>query len=395
MTMRRLIAVADTDSYLKWSSATLGRLSADWTCSQFVIANPVMPSADQMRAASGQEVPVLGRRSLLRQLRREEPDAVLLAATGPVVADLSADRAFRARGRPVLITGLPGISVPATRAAIRHRAGCDLFVLHSHREVQAFTGLAAALGVRTTFALARLPFLSGLHDRAEQFSRPRTDLVFAAQAKVPAERSQREAILLALARTPGAVVKLRARADEQQTHRERWSYPELAAELHHQGRLAAGSIRFATGSMADALQTARGLVTVSSTAALEAMAAEVPTLLLTDFGVSEELINVVFERSGCFGTLADLEAGRLNQPTSEWLIANYFHPPRDDDWLDRLDGLLAQRAATGLTPPQFPRSSWRSRVRRRTRLLVPAAARPAARRVAALARARLGRDDAH
>ena len=52
-------------------------------------------------------------------------------------------------------------------------------------------------------------------------------LLFAAQAKVPIGRRERQEILLALADTGSAAVKLRAYAEEQQTHRETWSYPEI------------------------------------------------------------------------------------------------------------------------------------------------------------------------
>src|SRR5918995_7510053 len=58
---RRILAVADTDSYLKWSSATLSALPAGWHRSQLVIRNPVMPSAEQMQAVSSLPVDLLSR----------------------------------------------------------------------------------------------------------------------------------------------------------------------------------------------------------------------------------------------------------------------------------------------------------------------------------------------
>jgi hypothetical protein len=64
-------------------------------------------------------------------------------------------------------------------------------------------------------------------------------VVFAAQAKVPPERTDREAILLALAdvRPPGsAVVKVPATAGEQQTHHEELPYADLWASLSAAGR---------------------------------------------------------------------------------------------------------------------------------------------------------------
>jgi hypothetical protein len=51
-----VLAIADTDSYLKWSAATLDALPNPWESSQVVISNPVMPSEAQIRAASSRPV---------------------------------------------------------------------------------------------------------------------------------------------------------------------------------------------------------------------------------------------------------------------------------------------------------------------------------------------------
>jgi hypothetical protein len=368
--VRRVLAISDSDSYLKWSSATLRALPESWSSTQVVVKNPVLPSAEQARTAAGRPVSVLAYSALLRRLQRERPDVVLLAASGPVVAALTAAPALRAADRPVLVSGLPGISVPATPRAITLRAGCDVFLLHSHREVAEFTALAAELGVPHTFGLATLPFLpSGPPAAAD----PPADgpLVFAAQAKVPVRREDREQILLALAQTGSAVVKLRALSTEWQTHHEPWPYPQLYAALVQNGRLESDALHFAAGSMTEALAGARGLVTVSSTAALEAMAVGLPVLALSDFGVSEEMINTVFADSGCIGTLADLAAGRLVAADPAWTAANYFHPPADNTWLTVIEERLAARAAGTLPAlPAVSGSRW-SQARRRLRLAVP------------------------
>ena len=291
---------------------------------------------------------------MVDRLRTERPDAVLLACTGPVVTTVAADRLFRARTRPVLITGLPGISIPATDRAVRARTGCDLFLLHSRREIAAFTGLAARHRPELTLGLASLPFLSRRPTADDQ---QRGDqLIFAAQAKVPSRRSDREQILLALADAGRAVIKLRAAAEEQQTHHEQWPYPVLLADLETQGIIARSTVGLLGGSMAEALRSARALVTVSSTAALESMAVGLPTLIISDFGVSDAMINTVFDGSGCLGTLDDLRRGRIRGPDSSWLEANYFHADTDNDWLDHLDDLLARRAAGGLPVADLPAS---------------------------------------
>ena len=370
--MRRVLAVADTDSYLKWAAATLAVMPPEWLGTILVIENPAMPSPAQIVSATLLPVEVLDRRAILRRIRTEAPDVVLLACTGPVVAAIADCRALRTAFRPVLVTGLPGISVPATKRAVSLRRGCDLFVLHSHRERSEFAALGRKIAPHLVFGLATLPFLRSAVGHQDGDGRQRTELVFAAQAKVPPDRADREAILLGLAAAGSAVVKLRAANGEQQTHREAWPYPDLMADLVEQGRLDGGSIRFTTGPMPDALQSARGFVTVSSTAALEALAAGIPTLILSDFGVSAEMINMVFEGSGCIGTLADAAAGRFPRPDPAWLAADYFHPTSDNDWLDELERLLAVRAVGPLPRRPRPSGSLLAQVRRRIRLLLPA-----------------------
>ena len=106
-----VLAVADSDSYLKWSAATLAEMPAGWTRRQVVVRSPITPSSAQMRAATGGEVEVLGLTRLLGLIERQRPDVLLLAATGPTVRTLAAKRLLRtARHRPVLVSGLPGIS---------------------------------------------------------------------------------------------------------------------------------------------------------------------------------------------------------------------------------------------------------------------------------------------
>jgi hypothetical protein len=376
----RVLAIADTDSYLKWSAATLDALPGSWESTQLIIKNPVMPSAAQIRAVTSQQVEVLTNAELARRIRLECPDVVLLACTGPVVAALTVRRVFWGSARPVLVTGLPGISVPATRRAVASRAACDLFLLHSKREVVDFAEIGARVAPGLIFGLAALPFLPAHMPEPVADEQLGLNLVFAAQAKVPAERAHREQILLALAEAGSAIVKLRAWSEERQTHNETWSYPDIMDDLVAQRRVAADAVAFVGGSMRDVLRTSRGFVTVSSTAALEAMAMNRPTLIISDFGVSGEMINLVFQESGCLGTLDDLREGRLCQPDPHWLEANYFHPAEENNWLELLNRLLEQRAS-GQLPARPRRMVLRGRVRRRLRLEIPAALWPHLRRV--------------
>lgn len=350
----RVVAIADTDSYVKWAASLLGGVAGRWDASVLVLSTPVVVSEAQLASAlSGSGLPrdrverveYAGLAARLRELRA---DAVVLAARGPLVRVLARDVAALSP-RPVIATGLPGISIPATRKAILYRLQSDLFVVHSRRELREFGALSVRTGYAHRYALATLPFA---RTRAGRAARGGTDLVFATQAKVPAERSDRLRVARTLVRAaeaaPGrkVVVKLRAANGEHQTHVEQDGYPELLASL---GPLPPNLVT-STAPMGEALDSAEGLVTVSSTAAIEAIARGVPVIALDTFGVSPRLINETLADADLLGSEEDVIARRFRHPDPEWLDDNYFHPSHADDWEDRLEELVALRRAGALAP---------------------------------------------
>lgn len=361
----RIVALADTDSYVKWAAATLTSAPDAVEPELLIVETALAVSAGQLDAALARSDldPSRVRRvefdALPAAVERLQPDVVLVAARGPVARVLVAAVAAL-EPRPVILTGLPGISIPATTAAIIHRQQSDLFLLHSLREVEAFTALAKRRGIRQRFALARLPFV----ERVEQTGVGGTDLVFASQAIVPRERADRLHVARLLVRAaeadPGrrVVIKERGLAGEHQTHAQRHSYPDLLRRL---GPLPANLV-ISTEPMATALDRAEGLVTVSSTAAIEAVARGIPVIALDTFGVDDALINPVFEGSGLFGSDDDVVARSFRLPTREWLAWNYFHAPDADDWLDRVGELVALRRAGALpAEPARERAGGRAR----------------------------------
>lgn len=368
----RVVAIADSDSYLKWALTLLAGAPADWAIRHLVLTNVIAPSAAQIEAAhSGTprgRVERIGGARLASRIRRLEPDVLLVACTGPaleaVMVLLHRGRVLGAE-RPVLLTGLPGISYPAHELAVRHRRGFDLMVVHSRRERSAYAAVVERLG-GPQVVLAALPYLAAI----APVEPGGPDVVFAAQSLVPAQAAQRQAILAALAALPPGlrpVVKVRASAGERQAHNEALPYAELWARME-QPR----PIEFRAGPMAAALARAAGFVTVSSTAVLEALAAGVPALVLDEFGVSGELINAVFADSGLLGGLDRLRAGEFAVPRADWLADNYFHPVSENDWATAVSALVDRGRAEAL-PPYAATSlgSWPQRVRRQLRVLPP------------------------
>jgi len=383
----RVLVVADSDSYLKWGASLLGALPERWESDVVVVRNPVAPVDDQIVDAVGTEAVVerLTVRAIGRRLQTEPPDAIVLACTGPMAQLLLARRELREGPRPVVVSGLPGIAVPASERAWTLRRGVDVFVAHSHRERDEAGPVNEAVndgGRPAQVVLARLPFLRASHPAGrDTAARRRPDaarerVVFATQAKVPVHRSERTDILRALVdlgrRRPylDVVVKVRATSGQAQTHHERHPYQDLWTGLLESGEVDGSELRFATGPMAEHLAASTGLVTVSSTAALEAIAADVSVLIVSDFGVNAEMINEVFLGSGLLGDLTDLRAGRFHRPDPRWADRNYLHDVEADDLAPVLDALVQRRRLRGLVArPSIPAT-----LRSRVRAIVPAPA---------------------
>ncbi|MBT2498196.1 hypothetical protein J7E25_03735 [Agromyces sp. ISL-38] len=371
---RSLLVVADSDSYVKWGASLASQLPADpWSVELVVLATPVLPSARQLRNAlagtlfSPDSVHTVELDELPDLIAVRRPDAVLLSLRGPLVR-VVVPLVAAGPDRPVLLSGFPGLTIPAEPKAIVYREQVDLIVLHSRREVREFTGNATLLDVPVALGLATLPFLR-THTSAmaavgvgvgvdsgvtvDSSAQERTDLVFAAQAKVPATREERIQLLGWLAaaarRRPArrVIVKVRARAGEAQTHAEAFDFAELLADPAVRDELGGTlppNLVVLDGPMHDHVERAAALVTVSSTAVLEAIASGVPALLVDEFGVGPKLINTVFEGSGLFAGADEVIAGAGRHPDPAWLADNYFHGREHDDWARRLDELVAGRA---------------------------------------------------
>ncbi|MFK4762673.1 DUF6716 putative glycosyltransferase [Microbacterium sp. ZW T5_45] len=383
----RVVAIADADSFVKWSASLLGSVPGIRP-HLLLVKTPLTASAAQERTAlagAGLDPAAVSRIMFGETgpwLEAQRPDVVLLAGRGPFVRLMG--RVIDAlTHRPVTVAGLPGMAIPAQRGALDYRRHVDLLVVHSHREERAFADLGRRIGAQVPTALATLPFArtkarmlspelvragtassatrrGGAAEteqnpgpdgiRSSMSKAPATDIVFAAQALVPMDREDRAEIAATLVRAAEAdprrriVVKLRSRPGEAETHLERDAYTEL---LGRRVRVPENLV-FSYESMSQALSTAAGLVTVSSTAAIEALAQGIPVIALDSFGVSKSLLNTVFVGSGLLGGRSEVIAGRFRHPHPDWLRDNYFHPESESTWWDRVEALVALRRSGSL-----------------------------------------------
>lgn len=374
---RSILAVADSDSYVKWAAATLDMLP-EHNASLVILNSPVHPTPAQIAAAvAGTRLagtlPATARLSQLRRrLRDSPPDVLLLATTGPAAVHVLRSLAG-ARRRPLVVTGLPGMSVPATELALRYRSTADVFIVHSHREADEFRALAHLLGLAPRLVVNRLPYLARRGTGAPQpDTAPLARVLFAPQAKFPETREDRIRVLVALGRLAHSrpdldvVVKLRGLAGDAQTHHEDLPFDRLVAD--HLDAPGVDALRVVTGPLGSYLEQGTALVTVSSTAVLEALALGLRALVLQDFGIGEHNLTAVYANSGLVGSLDDLAEARVRSADVAWLQDNYLHHEPDE-----LPAVLEALSGSDLRPLPSPPpvGTWRGQVRRRLRLSAP------------------------
>ena len=266
---RRVLVLTDSDSYVKWGAALASRVPPSWHVRLVVARGSAEPSPRQVAeavagtavdATSIERVGLDDLRSILADWR---PDVLVTAARGLAVQTAIELAVANRPDRPVIVSGLPGIALPVLPYGLGFRRSVDLFVLHSHREIRAFTEASRSLAIPHRYALARLPFLAESSPTpspapqavldAAQGPAPqpvssaargpapqpgaRNRIVFAAQALVPESREDRMRMVEVLVRTARAnpdlevVVKVRGTHGEPQTHADQHPYPDLLREV--------------------------------------------------------------------------------------------------------------------------------------------------------------------
>ncbi|RKN05229.1 DUF6716 putative glycosyltransferase [Streptomyces radicis] len=367
----RVAVLADSDTRWKWGALTARRIAPESTVHGYLLWGRATPTerqlaeigadADELREVSAADfLADLGKRA--HGAADEAFDVLVLACVGGTIQAMlhGLARAWRtAERRPVVVTGYVGVVYEKLPDGLLLRHGADLVLANSRYDARRFRavyeGVRADSGAVTECAL---PFLDGrAYDPgpARRGERP-FRVVFAVQPSVPATRKDR-AYLLDRAmeharRFPDreVVLKLRSKPSEHTTHIEELPYQRLLERAKDE---QPPNFRLAYGNMGEVLDETDLLVTVSSTAALESLHRSVPTAVLSDLGIREQLGNHYFIGSGCFASWDELDAGYLPEPESEWLADQGIATSHEHAFATargRLAGLLDQRRQSGLLP---------------------------------------------
>ncbi|MGW5651140.1 DUF6716 putative glycosyltransferase [Streptomyces humi] len=325
----RVAVLADSDTRWKWGALTAKRLipdesdDSDVRLDGYLLRGRATPTARQLQevgvhADSLREVTSV---EFLREMEQQSYDILVLSLVGGgVQAMLHGLRAAWAgrEKRPVVVTGYVGVVYEKLADGLLLRHGADLVLANSRQDAERFRAVYDGVGADSTAVTeVALPFLGGAPYEGEH--KPYT-VVFAAQPSVPDSRRDRTYLLDRLIqharRHPEreVLLKLRSKPGEHTTHIEELPYQKLV-----QGKDVPANFRLVYGHMGEVLDHTDLLVTVSSTAALEALHRRIPTVLLTDLGIRETLGNHHFVGSGCLASWDQLDAGHRPAPDAEWV----------------------------------------------------------------------------
>ncbi|MFD8571605.1 DUF6716 putative glycosyltransferase [Streptomyces sp. NPDC059639] len=322
----RAAVLADSDTRWKWGSLTAARLLGDDArLDGYLLRGRATPTPRQLdevgvRADRMSEVTAV---EFLREMERapQEYDVVVLALVGGAVQAVLHGLAHAWRevpDRPVVVTGYVGVVYEKLADGLLLRHGADVVLANSAYDAERFRAVYEGVGADATAVTeCALPFLGGTPYTAEHD--PYT-VVFAAQPSVPDTPADRMYLLERLVRHARqhpdreVLLKLRSKPGEHTTHIEEIPYQKLAQRIE-----TPANFRLVYGNMGEVLDRTDLLVTVSSTAALEALHRRIPTALLTDLGVREALGNHHFTGSGCLVSWDRLDAGLRAEPDPAWV----------------------------------------------------------------------------
>ncbi|SCG03600.1 hypothetical protein GA0115259_108427 [Streptomyces sp. MnatMP-M17] len=317
--------LADSDTRWKWGALTARRIAPEGRSTElsgYLLRGRATPTARQL-AEVGAEADALREvtgTAFLQTLREKEYDLVVLALVGGAVqAMLHGISALKLADRPVIVTGYVGVVYEKLSDGLLLRHGADVVLANSRFDGQRFRAVYEGVGAdASSVTEAALPFLGGERYVPEE---GRDTVVFAAQPSVPANRADRAYLLKRLVEHARlhprreVLLKLRSKIGEHTTHVEEFPYQRLAEKVP--GGLPP-NFKLVYGNMGELLDRTDLLVTVSSTAALEALHRRIPTAILTDLGVREPLGNHHFIGSGCLASWDQLDGGGRPRADAVW-----------------------------------------------------------------------------
>ena len=268
--------------------------------------------------------------------------------------------------RPVLVSAYPGILFRFALEGMLDRSGADLLCLNSEQDLSTYQLGRQALGLSGDNAVVTgLPLLWNADPHRAAPDQP--SIVFFEQPSIPAHPLQRRYIckqLKALAEAwpdHPVIFKPRTSSIESTLHRR---HGEMAGVIERMSETVP-NLQLSFKPATRLLRQCGCAITVSSTAALEAMALGISTRIVGDLGVTETLGNHFFADSGAVADFASITRDPFTPSHRvEWLQRSGLQPQGRETFLTALLERLHQERSPlptdGLGPGSWGSRQWQT-----------------------------------
>ncbi|TYC67344.1 hypothetical protein FMN63_14795 [Stappia sp. BW2] len=226
--------------------------------------------------------------------------------------------------RPLVICVYPGLVLRYAFDGFSMRTPADQLWLNCKRDVEAYSAMCEAFGQDSSNA--RLFGNASLLDKVERL--PGADdagpVVFFEQAVIPRYYYERKFMvkqLFGLARRYSQkefLIKARATGRKATLHRTWHAIDHLFQEVSKSGDEIPGNIRLTEERAPSLLARASHCLTISSTVAVEAIHAEIPTTLISDFGAHDDYGLQYFYGSGLLRNFEQVDLQTPPRVSQKW-----------------------------------------------------------------------------
>ena len=268
--------------------------------------------------------------------------------------------------RPVLVSAYPGLLFRFALEGMLDRSGADLLCLNSDQDFAQYRLGREALGLSSDNAVVTgLPLL--WNARSEQPLPDKPSIVFFEQPSIPVHPLQRRYICKQLKELAEAwpnhpvIFKPRTSSIESTLHRR---HGEMAGVIERMSDTVP-NLQLSFKPATRLLRQCGCAITVSSTAALEAMAMGVSTRIVGDLGVTETLGNHFFAESGAVADFAAICRDPFTPVHKVDWLQRHGHQPQGQEiflsaLLKQLHGNRPPLPTDGLGPGSWGSRSWQT-----------------------------------
>lgn len=229
--------------------------------------------------------------------------------------------------RPILVTGFVGVGLFDTTVGYQRRLCSDLLFVNSRKDYQDCVSVAKAFNLSgDNVFISGMPFVGDIN---KNFSVPKhiDTVLFAGQPDVPRRIIDRiyllEKMIEYATRFPERKIlfKPRHRPNEVSLHKTKFHY-EVLLKSYLKNTDVPKNFSIVYDSMQNLLEDSQLLITVSSTAAVEALAKSCHVAVISDLGISESFGTNFFLGSGMLTTFNKLYKEEYTLPEKEWIDKN-------------------------------------------------------------------------